>query len=91
MATGRSVWTPPSQEIPFYCGFRRLRPGFRLNAAMRSDRRRPPVPIEGGRGALPGVEELTQVFLVASSLARWAAILRMLSPLPCPPCLEGRA
>ena len=27
--------------------------GFRLNAAKRSDRRRPPVPIEGGRGSLP--------------------------------------
>ena len=27
--------------------------GFRLNAAMRSDRKRPPVPIEGGRGSLP--------------------------------------
>jgi hypothetical protein len=24
--------------------------GFRLNAATRSDRKRPPVPIEGGRG-----------------------------------------
>jgi hypothetical protein len=54
--------------------------GFRLNAAMRSDRRRPPVPIEGGWGRCRH-KELIQVFLAASSLARWAAILRMLSPL----------
>jgi hypothetical protein len=44
------------------CGFRRLRPGIPIEPAMRSDRRRPPIPIEDGRGFRCRHEELNSGF-----------------------------
>ena len=79
--------TPAKATIGIYrhfeasgCGFRRLRPGipierghaFRSKAATCSEK---------AAGCRCRHEELGQVFLVASRLARWAVIFRMLSPL----------
>src|SRR6266852_4130371 len=54
--------------------------GFRLNATIQSDRRRPPVSTEAA-GWRCRHEDWGQIFLVGSSLARCAVIFRMLSPL----------
>ena len=54
--------------------------GFRLNAATRSDRRRPPFPTKAtGLHCRHG--DLGQDFFSTSRLAFWAVIFRMLSPL----------
>ena len=74
----RLLWliTPPGLEVGVSdCG-----QANRLNAATRSDRRRPPFPMKAtGLHCRHG--DLGQDFFSTSRLEFWAAIFRMLSPL----------